>query len=98
MLKTFSIKEKSRRFLAYALGLFMAAQCGPFATWANMAGASPMQQGMQRPMDKPQIIRDLEGLEASEGGISQGLRGSFVIKHYVSGPWKGGTRRYRGCF
>jgi hypothetical protein len=42
-------------------------------------------------MDRPQIARDLEGLDPKEGGFSKGLRGSFVIKHYISGPWVGGS-------
>ncbi|OGR89923.1 MAG: hypothetical protein A2992_00905 [Elusimicrobia bacterium RIFCSPLOWO2_01_FULL_59_12] len=41
--------------------------------------------------EKPQIARDLEGLDPKEGTISRGLRGTFTVRHYVSGPWAGGT-------
>jgi hypothetical protein len=42
-------------------------------------------------LEKPQIAIDLEGLDPREGGISKGLRGTFMVKHYRSGPWAGGT-------
>src|SRR5438067_12954010 len=42
-------------------------------------------------LEKPQVARDLAGLDPKEAGISKGLRGSFVVKHYIAGPWKGGT-------
>ena len=73
--------------LSLTLGFFLVAQSGTPAALADIS----LTPRMQRPMEKPQIARDLEGLEATEGGFSQGLRGSFVVKHYVSGPWKGGT-------
>ena len=50
-----------------------------------------MDKSVNSPRDKPQMARDLEGLDPREGGISKGLRGSFTIKHYISGPWKSGT-------
>lgn len=39
----------------------------------------------------PQAARDLEGLDPREGAITKGLRGTFTVRHYVSGPWKGGS-------
>src|SRR5438045_4020790 len=51
----------------------------------------PLMDRADDKLDKPQVARDLVGLDHREGEISKGLRGSFVVKHYVSGPWKGGT-------
>src|SRR4029077_12709542 len=87
MRKTTLIILRIRRTFSFALGLFLAVQSGTLAALADMSLASHMQ----RPIEKPQSARDLQGLDATQGGLSQGLRGSFVVKHYVSGPWKGGT-------
>jgi hypothetical protein len=73
------------------LAIFIACASGPVWSAQQTIPLGHMLSRSEEAMEKPQIARDLDGLDPKEGGISKGLRGSFTIKHYISGPWTGGT-------
>src|SRR5579864_4951436 len=80
-----------KRVFCYIAGVSFLCNSGAFAAPHTIPMGHMMDSAAPPGVEKPQMARDLEGLDPKEGGISKGLRGSFTVRHYISGPWKGGT-------
>jgi hypothetical protein len=80
-----------KRFIVFVGSFLLVVPSGNAAQRSIPVGSMMEHPNTDRGMQRPQISKDLEGLDPREAGISQGLRGSFTIKHYIKGPWKGGT-------
>src|SRR5258708_6817014 len=88
-LRLSSIRMK-KRICIVITSLFMGSWVWA-ARRAIAVGQMLEKTGADQTLNKPQIARDLEGLDPKEGAFSKGLRGSFTVKHYIQGPWAGGT-------